>query len=1004
MIRIILGRAGAGKTTQIMNEIAQLVAAGEPSLLVVPEQYSHSAERHLLLVAGDATSLHCDVLSFRRLMLRVSEELGVGGQTLDDGGMLLTLHRALTAMSGKLELYGGADVRVKFLQSLLATVSELQNNAITADMLYAAAEDTSDALGKKLRDLAMILTSFAAHLPQGYTDCGGEMLRLAEYVAGSEYAKRRLFFDGFSDFTEPEARVVRALIEVGADMTFCLSAESMDEDDDELAVCRETAHDLLQTARECGEKCEIITLGGGERTPQTELFLAPDAIAECETAAVRVSELVREGYRYGEIAVFSRGGDYPQLCEQVFARFGIPTFRAGTEDILTKPPVRLLLTALEICADPRDRDRYIDYLRTGLSGVADDEIDELENRLLAEAVRGETLIMAARAEEYPAFVPIAHLRRSLSRAANCDGLLRAIYAFLEEIELPKSLAARAERLETLGEARLADEYRQLWEIIVNALDDMHAALADAPIEPAELTHLLRLLLSQCTVGVIPTALDRVTLGDMAMSRRRDLRALIVLGATDTNLPKRGEYGGVFSEAERGTMVEELKIPLCDSPERLLYRELYTIHSALALPSERLIFTYADGERVAPAVLKIVGDEAAKSPQKLSVARRRSASEVAAILRARERPTLRGTLSAELAELLYGEEIRLSATRVEQLYACRYAFFLKNGLRLRPRKIGKFAAQDAGDFTHYVLRRATELRDNGESLDELCGRAAREYIVEKIPNYERQTERFRYLLRRLTRGAQSIVADLYEELAASEFEPIGAELGFAQQGDGFVVRGQIDRVDAWSDGDTRYLRVSDYKTGTKDFSLSDAYHGLNLQMLIYLYVLERQGIPTDERFEKTAAAAAVYIPAKDELVNAAYNLTNAEIAKELQKKVRRKGLVLDAEQVINALETSEIKRFLPQSKDYTVSAERFALLVQSVEEKLRGAAEAVRGGEIAAEPYVNARDERKNACQYCEYDAVCAHGTQEDDAPRSLYELSAGEVWRRLEERGTQFER
>lgn len=999
MIRIILGRAGAGKTTHIMNEIATLVAAGEPSLLVVPEQYSHSAERHLLQAAGDAMSLHCDVLSFRRLMLRVSEEFGVGGQTLDDGGMLLTLHRALTAMSGKLELYGGAEVRVKFLHSLLATVSELQNNAITADMLHAAADDASDALGKKLRDLAMILTSFAAHLPEGYTDRGGEMLRLAEYVAGSDYAKQRLFFDGFSDFTEPEARVVRALIEVGADMTFCLSAESLDEDDDDLAVCRETARELLQTARECGEKCEVITLEAEEKALQTELFVAPDAIAECETAAVRISELVREGCRYGELAVFSRGGDYPQLCEQVFARYGIPTFRAGTEDILTKPPVRLLLTALEICADPRERERYIDYLRTGLSGVADDEIDELENRLLAEAVRGETLIKAASAAEYPVFVPIARLRAALSRANDCDALLRAIYEFLEEIELPKSLSERANRLEALGETRLADEYRQLWEIIVNALDDMHAALADAPIEPGELTHLLRLLLSQCTVGVIPTALDRVTLGDMAMSRRRDLRALIVLGATDSNLPKRAEYGGVFSEAERGRMVEELRIPLRDSPERLLYRELYTIHSALALPSERLIFTYADGERVAGAVRKIVGDEAVKAPQKLSAARRRSASEAAAILRAMERPTLRGELSAELAAQLYGEEIRLSATRVEQFYACRYAFFLKNGLRLRPRKIGKFAAQDAGDFTHYVLRRATELRDDGETLDELCSRAAQEYIAEKIPHYERQTERFRYLLRRLTRSAQSVVADLYDELAASEFEPIGAELGFEQRGDGFVVRGQIDRVDAWSDGETRYLRVSDYKTGTKDFSLSDAYHGLSLQMLIYLYVLERQGLSMGAQSEKTAAAAAVYIPAREELVNKAYNLSDAEIERELQKKVQRKGLVLDVERVLAALETNEVKRFLPQSKDYAVSPERFSLLVQSVEEKLRDAAECVRGGDIAAEPYFSTKVETKNACAYCDFGAVCAHGTQQDDAPRPLYELSAGEVWRRLEERG-----
>jgi len=53
-------------------------------------------------------------------------------------------------------------------------------------------------------------------------------------------------------------------------------------------------------------------------------------------------------------------------------------------------------------------------------------------------------------------------------------------------------------------------------------------------------------------------------------------------------------------------------------------------------------------------------------------------------------------------------------------------------------------------------------------------------------------------------------------------------------------GFVDRVDEWLHNGKRYLRVVDYKSGKKSFDLSDVRHGLNIQMLLYLFALEREG--------------------------------------------------------------------------------------------------------------------------------------------------------------------
>ena len=63
--------------------------------------------------------------------------------------------------------------------------------------------------------------------------------------------------------------------------------------------------------------------------------------------------------------------------------------------------------------------------------------------------------------------------------------------------------------------QLAEEYRQLWEILCGGLEQCARILGDTPVELQEFSQLLKLVLSQYDVGTIPVSLDQVTAGDAA---------------------------------------------------------------------------------------------------------------------------------------------------------------------------------------------------------------------------------------------------------------------------------------------------------------------------------------------------------------------------------------------------------------------------------------------------------------------------------------------------------
>ena len=197
MLKLILGRAGCGKTTTVLKRLCQ---AGQErrQVLMVPEQQSHQAERALCKAGGDEVSLYAEVLSFSRLANRVFLAAGgVGEPELDSGGRLLLMYQAVKAVSQELTVYARPSRRPAFLENLLATVDELKSCCVQPQLLLQAGEEVEGPEGDKLRDLGLICGAYQALTARTALDPRDRLTRTAEKLSACPWAQDMdLWLDG----------------------------------------------------------------------------------------------------------------------------------------------------------------------------------------------------------------------------------------------------------------------------------------------------------------------------------------------------------------------------------------------------------------------------------------------------------------------------------------------------------------------------------------------------------------------------------------------------------------------------------------------------------------------------------------------------------------------------------------------------------------------------------------------------------------------------------------
>ncbi len=620
-----------------------------------------------------------------------------------------------------------------------------------------------------------------------------------------------------------------------------------------------------------------------------------------------------------------------------------------------------------------------------------------------------------------------------------------LYQFITDCEIQRKLKEQELCFQEKGEKALEKEYAQIYGIVMELLDRMVEILGEEELTRLEFTQILETGFAKSKVALIPPSMDQVLIGDMERTRLKEIKALFFVGVNEGNIPKNTDSGGMLTQMDREFFAEE-GMELAPGPKELMNTQRFYLYLNLTKPSRYLCLSYCfsngKGEPVSPAYLihsiqglypgldiKNAGDEefslnSMELPATSLECFLKGLTEgalgkgeplyselyswylrnpkygtiVKKLVEASRTRKPADLISESVAKVLYGEVSPYSATRLERYSACAFAHFLQYGLKLTERAEYEFRAMDMGNIMHKVLEQLIrEVNKEKLSLRELSDEkrdALADLLVDKVSadygnTILKSSARNEYMIQRTKRMVRRTVWAIQEQLKAGEFEPEGVEVVF--QG------GRIDRVDTMETDDGKlYVRVIDYKTGNTSFDLVSLYHGLQLQLMVYM-----DGALTVEKNKhkdkEVIPAGVFYYNIKDPMIQEKIDADVDTVRQKVLKELKMNGLVQADRLLVEKMDSSYVSLPVSFNKDGSfrrnssvATREQFDILNRYVKTKISHIRKAILSGDAQVSPYMLGK---KNACTYCPYSGVCGFDMEIPGYEfRRLKSFSDEELW------------
>ena len=496
------------------------------------------------------------------------------------------------------------------------------------------------------------------------------------------------------------------------------------------------------------------------------------------------------------------------------------------------------------------------FLRSGLVCEEGELVDRLENYVIALGIRGgkrwrqqwERTYRGGggiNLTELNAFkdrvtAPLSALQEAFRKEnLTVRDMIDGVKELLEAYHAEERLEEFAEDFTREKEYRLAGEYSQVYELVMELLERLSDLLGEESAGRKEFMEILDAGFREITVGVIPATVDRVVVGDITRTRLAHIKVLFFVGVNDGIVPSRKEGKSLLSDREREFFASH-QLELAPTAREDSFQQRFYLYLLMTKPSKRLIVSFSgtgnDGKGRRPSFLigelrkmypelswkssrelldnqQIYSVEEAlrqlieglgqfrdgelpeKEPREkqfLELYRWFSHSgeygkETEKLLNAAFCVYEKQGIGHAVARALYGTVLSGSVTRLEQYAACAYAHFLKYGLELEERQRYELASSDLGNLFHQSIdlcfKTAGEEGLDWKTMEDsvrmgLVHRCVEQVAADYGNTILNSSSRNAYLARRVEHITQRTVWALQQQIQKGDFVPAGFEVSFS----------------------------------------------------------------------------------------------------------------------------------------------------------------------------------------------------------------------------------
>lgn len=815
------------------------------------------------------------------------------------------------------------------------------------------------------------------------------------------------------------------------------------------------------------------------------MYSATDIYNECEYVASTIKQLTtQENYRYNEIAVVCRDEEqYRGILDITFDKFNIGYYMDNPVNINSKPLVNFIRHAFDAVNNSYNSESILRMLKTGITPYSYQDISLIENYLYSWGAKwslpftqningfgGDQMTEEDKAKlekieniRNKVYSYLLNFQKNTAFATGLE-ISKAISQLLKDFNVKKVISDKIRRLNQHNNPELTDEYTKVWRSVVEVVSMLANILEDTVVTGKYYHQLFTLAINSQQIANQPLCIDRVIVGTAGRARLNSPKITFIIGAVQGVFPAVPTDNGVFNDNERQLLLSNGLQMNCGLSD-LSAQEQQSAYSALASPSERLYISYytntikgggALPSTIVTQVNKILPQlkttyrcniydfdqsqlwckqqafektvaNISNTDDKNQVQLLQYFNQIEEYKRIIDSVNTYNTsqqpsIKKDTAIALYGENMHLSPSRVEDFYSCGYLYFCKNGLKLKERRKQGIDSLEYGSLVHYVMEKFLK-QENLEDIIEntsnydipaIVSEMASQYIESAFENGALPNQKTKFAFLRAEKNCVVLVNRLLSELKVSSFRPVDFELSIGlnledkknvidkytvktRDGELSVV-GIVDRVDLFknpTDGKT-YIRIVDYKTGGKEMKRLELEMGLNLQMFIYLSAILKNG--KNLYGQDLAPAGVCYMPANEfaNTVATQTTLSEDDVKGELKKHYTASGLFLRDIDIITAMDTTLSGEYIPvqvtikqpkkKDKDqspvitYPYSEKRllegdqnsgdFKAVFDLVDNKLKNMSDMLLDGYISAVPTAENGKTEGKPCKYCPYSNSC----------------------------------